>query len=119
MLRIPVSLHNVADCDLSRPHARSAFGTHEPEGADNAIPENSIKDELLTESAITLNKTWGYKATDREWKSAERVPEIKRRLNSRGVNMLLNIGPDPLGRFPSGAVKVLRDLAALRAQGEE
>lgn len=34
MLRIPVSLHNVCDCDVYRPHAWSAFGTKDLEGAD-------------------------------------------------------------------------------------
>jgi L-fucose isomerase len=34
MLRIPVSLHNVADCDIFRPHSFSAFGTKDLESAD-------------------------------------------------------------------------------------
>lgn len=34
MLRIPVSLHNVPDEKLYRPHAWSAFGTKDAEGAD-------------------------------------------------------------------------------------
>jgi len=34
MLRIPVSMHNVCDCDVYRPHAWSAFGTKCLEAAD-------------------------------------------------------------------------------------
>ncbi|MCL2421150.1 MAG: L-fucose isomerase, partial [Defluviitaleaceae bacterium] len=34
MLRIPVSMHNVADGDIYRPHAWAAFGTRDLEGAD-------------------------------------------------------------------------------------
>lgn len=34
MLRIPVSMHNVADKDIYRPHSWSAFGTKDSEGAD-------------------------------------------------------------------------------------
>ncbi len=34
MLRIPVSLHNVDDADIYRPHAWAAFGTKDLEGAD-------------------------------------------------------------------------------------
>lgn len=34
MLRIPVSLHNVEDCDIYRPHSWAAFGTKDLEGAD-------------------------------------------------------------------------------------
>jgi len=34
MFRIPVSLHNIADKDVYRPHSWSAFGTKDLEGAD-------------------------------------------------------------------------------------
>jgi L-fucose isomerase len=34
MLRIPVSLHNVAEDRIFRPHAWGAFGANEPVGAD-------------------------------------------------------------------------------------
>ncbi len=34
MLRIPVSLHNVDDCDIYRPHSWAAFGTKDKEAAD-------------------------------------------------------------------------------------
>ncbi|MBQ3591288.1 MAG: alpha-L-fucosidase, partial [Clostridia bacterium] len=56
----------------------------------------------------TLNKTWGFKYFDTEWKSAEQVLEIKNRLNAQGVNYLLNIGPDHLGRLPAPAVEILK-----------
>ena len=87
--------------------------------ADNEIPEEYMNPDVLAEAPITLNHTWGYKAADQDWKSAEEVLKIKRHLNERGVNLLLNIGPDHLGRFPAGAVKVLRDLAEMRKNGQE
>ncbi len=34
MLRIPVAMHNVPETEIYRPHAWSAFGTADPEGAD-------------------------------------------------------------------------------------
>jgi L-fucose isomerase len=34
MLRIPISMHNVAEEQVFRPSAWSAFGAHEPQGAD-------------------------------------------------------------------------------------
>jgi L-fucose isomerase len=34
MLRIPVSMHNIAAGRIFRPHAWAAFGTESPEGAD-------------------------------------------------------------------------------------
>ena len=33
---------------------------------------------------------------------------LKQHLNERGVNYLLNVGPDYLGRIPAPAVDILR-----------
>ena len=63
---------------------------------------------LLFETPATLNDTWGYKSYDQNWKSAEEVLRIKKHLNDRNINYLLNVGPDSLGRIPAPAVDVLR-----------
>ena len=62
------------------------------------------------ESPITLNKTWGYKPFDNEWKPAETVLDILHKCNDCGANLLLNVGPDSLGRIPAPAVDILREL---------
>ena len=67
----------------------------------------------LYETAATLNDSWGYCAWDRNWKSPERVAQIRRHLNALGVNYLLNVGPDALGRVPVDAQDILRRAAAL------
>ncbi len=77
--------------------------------ADNEIPDD-YKTELY-ESACTLNDTWGYMAFDNNWKSAKKIIETKNHLNERGINYLLNIGPDYLGRFPVPAMDILKELA--------
>ncbi len=69
----------------------------------------------LFECPATLNKTWGFKYFDTDYKSPETVLETKKRLNTQGVNYLLNIGPDYLGRLPAPAVEILRMVG--RAQG--
>lgn len=74
---------------------------------DNEIPDEYKNGDLLYESACTLNDTWGYKAYDQNWKSPEQIYAIKKHLNERNVNYLLNIGPDPLGRLPGPAVDIL------------
>ncbi len=73
---------------------------------DNEIPDDD-KGTLLYESPATLNDTWGYKSWDENWKSAERVKEIRGHLNSRGINYLLNVGPDGLGRIPAPSKDIL------------
>ena len=76
---------------------------------DNEIPDDD-KGEMLFESPTTLNDTWGFKATDQNWKSPEEVLRLKKHLNDRGINYLLNVGPDHLGRFPARAVSILKQL---------
>ena len=78
---------------------------------DNEIPDACFGDELV-ETAATLNDTWGYKSFDQNWKPAEEVLRIKKHLNARGVNYLLNIGPDALGRIPAPSVEILRNVGA-------
>lgn len=76
---------------------------------DNEIPD-SDKTGILYETCATLNDTWGYKTYDDNWKSAERVNEIRKHINSLGANYLLNVGPDYLGRIPAPAVDILKSL---------
>ena len=73
---------------------------------DNAIP-NDDKSGMLFETPATLNDTWGYKAHDQNWKSAETVRKTREHLKKLGANYLLNVGPDGLGRIPSASVDVL------------
>lgn len=77
---------------------------------DNEIPEDD-KGDMLFETPATLNDTWGYKYFDDRWKSAEEVRRIRTHLNSRGINYLLNVGPDALGRIPAPAIRILLDAA--------
>lgn len=74
---------------------------------DNEIPDEYVKNELV-EAPATLNTTWGYKTFDNEWKNADKVRELKQHLNDRGINYLLNVGPDYLGRIPVPAAEILR-----------
>lgn len=65
----------------------------------------------LYETAATMNNSWGYCAWDQNWKDAKKVLEIKQKLNSMGINYLLNVGPDHLGRIPGPSQKILREVA--------
>ena len=60
-----------------------------------------------------LNDTWGYKSFDNNWKSAEELYKIKKHLNKRGINYLLNVGPDYLGRIPVPSIEILRKLGQM------
>ena len=80
---------------------------------DNQVPAGAGAKDRLYETAATLNNSWGYCAWDRDWKSPERVAEIRKHLNKLGINYLLNVGPDALGRIPVDAERILRAAAEL------
>ena len=74
---------------------------------DNEIPEVSRGGKKV-EAVVTLNDTWGYKAYDQNWKDASMVRALQEKLNRLNVNLLLNVGPDGLGRFPAAAVEIFK-----------
>lgn len=84
---------------------------------DNEIGNEYVGEELV-ETPATLNDTWGYKSFDQHWKTAEQVLALKKHLNERGINYLLNVGPDYLGRIPGPSVEVLRQVGAGMKKGE-
>lgn len=96
----------------SRISANASMGDYRSWG-DNEIPEEYQKEGLF-ETPATLNDTWGYKSFDENWKSPEEVIRLKNHLNERGINYLLNVGPDPLGRIPAPAQQILREVGKVR-----
>ncbi|MCQ2432342.1 MAG: alpha-L-fucosidase [Clostridia bacterium] len=69
----------------------------------------------LYESACTLNHSWGYSYRDHNWVAPEKLVDNRLRLNEYGINYLINVGPDGLGRIPGEAQDVLRRAAELYA----
>ena len=67
----------------------------------------------LYETAATLNESWGYCAWDHDWKSPETIAKYRKHLNSLGINYLLNVGPDALGRIPAISQEILLKAAKL------
>lgn len=95
------------DC-LVNSRIGNGYGDYASAG-DNEIPDDD-KSAMLYETPATLNDTWGYKSFDSNWKSADRIIEIKNHLAVRGANYLLNVGPDYLGRIPAPSVDILREV---------
>ena len=61
----------------------------------------------LYETAGTLNSSWGFKYYDQNWISARKVARRRKKLNKLGINYLLNVGPDGLGRIPLASKEIL------------
>ena len=52
-----------------------------------------------SETCMTMRHNWGYDRTDDAWKSEKDIVEFLALCAARGVNLLLNVGPDPLGNI--------------------
>lgn len=77
------------------------FGTPEQE-----IPATGIDSDW--ESCMTMNGSWGYKPSDKKWKSSEKLIQNLIDIVSKGGNFLLNIGPDGKGSFPPESIERLK-----------
>ena len=87
----------------------NGLGDYETPG-DNHIAKKTEAGKLY-ETVGTMNDSWGYRPTDTHYKSVKTILDIKAKCASIGSNYMLNVGPDPLGRFPAEAVKTLSGLA--------
>ncbi len=81
---------------------------------DYATPENGVPiykpAENNWELCMTINDSWGYQPTDKEYKSPNQVIRILADCIGMGGNLLLDIGPKPDGTIPDKQVKVLKEL---------
>ncbi|GHU68501.1 hypothetical protein FACS1894184_10640 [Clostridia bacterium] len=75
---------------------------------DNQIPLLSYDGDW--EVPATLNNTWGFKENDHHWKQPADVLRLLFRINSRGGNYLLNVGPDGKGVIPPASASILREV---------
>ena len=65
------------------------------------------------EGCYTMNKSWGYKKHDTNWKSAQIVYGKLKDINEKGGNLLLNVGPDGSGQVQPEAFAILKQTAEL------
>lgn len=68
--------------------------------------------QLPLETCMTMNNTWGYSITDKNYKSGDEL--IRRLVTAAGLNanFLLNIGPRPDGKLPDQAVEILKQIGS-------
>ncbi len=62
------------------------------------------------ETCMTLNNSWGYTATDHDWKSPATVIRSLVHCASMNGNLLLNVGPDAMGKIPAESVEILAEV---------
>ena len=67
----------------------------------------------------TVNDTWGFSRFDTNWKRPEDIIRLLVKINGRGGNYLLNVGPDARGNVPERCAEILNEVGTyVRANGE-
>jgi alpha-L-fucosidase len=96
------------------PTAAGDFGTPEQE-----VPPTGFGPGVDWETCMTMNDTWGFKASDSHWKSSRDLTRMVIDIASKGGNFLLNVGPMSSGEIPSASVERLSDIGQwMRINGE-
>jgi len=84
---------------------------------DNRIPPTAVKEDW--EVPATLNRTWGFKKDDTEWKPPADLVFKLVDIVSKGGNYLLNVGPTAEGLVPQASQDNLRAVGRwLKVNGE-
>ena len=74
---------------------------------------------LPLETCQTMNDSWGYDITDKNYKSADEIIRLLVNTAGRNANLLLNIGPRPDGKLPQESLDRLKAIGKwLHANGE-
>jgi alpha-L-fucosidase len=85
---------------------------------DSEMPDYGDETQYW-EAIYTHNDSWGYSKFDHNFKSPTELIHTLATAASRGGNMVLNVGPDPQGRFPAETKAAMATIGAwLRANGE-
>lgn len=70
----------------------------------------SVVSQLPLETCLTMNKSWGYSITDKNYKTVDYLIQKLVSAAGRNANLLLNIGPRPDGQFPAEAIDRLKGI---------
>lgn len=92
---------------------RTVGGPHE----NFSTPEQLIPDKPMSapwESCMTLGNSWKYVPGD-PYKSPSEVISMRDGIRAKGGNLLLGVGPDPLGTIPPDAARCLREIGKHRS----
>ncbi len=81
-------------------------------GANGQGFNTTVIGALPLEMSETMNDSWGFRLTDRNWKPATTLIRSMVEAAGRNTNFLLNVGPRPDGTFPDSAQARLAALGA-------
>lgn len=86
---------------------------------EQMIPANGFGPGVDWEACMTMNHTWGFKASDHDWKSSKTLVRNLIDCASKGGNYLLNVGPTGEGVIPEASIERLREVGDwMKVNGE-
>ncbi len=75
--------------------------------------------QLPLETCETMNDSWGYNITDKNYKSTKELIQYLVRAAGKNANLLMNVGPQPNGEIPDQAVQRLKEVGEwMKTYGE-
>lgn len=83
------------------------------EQGDYSIMEQKLSDNINRrpwEACLTMGKNWGYNRNDTLYRRPDIIIRNLTDIISKGGNLLLNVGPDQLGRFPKQTENIVQEL---------
>ncbi|SMP54175.1 alpha-L-fucosidase [Neorhodopirellula lusitana] len=98
-----------------------------PEGKRKYADFESLPDRMLptermtqdTETCMTMRHNWGFDRNDDHWKSSKDIIEFLALCGARGVNLLLNVGPNPEGNLLPEETERLQEVGQwMKTNGE-
>ncbi|WP_152395051.1 alpha-L-fucosidase [Paenibacillus guangzhouensis] len=80
---------------------------------EQTIPKRAM--HIPWESCITMGTSFSFKYED-TYKSGREIVHMLLEIVAKGGNLALNVGPQPDGRLPEGAIRGMKELGAWLAQ---
>ena len=106
--------HIITNDRLKRPNFAGDYKT--PEGK---VPKPEDVEGVYWETCMNIGSSWGFKSWESNWKSTDDVIRTLIMCAARGGNLLLNVGPDPMGIVPDPAKDCLKGVGEwLKTHGE-
>lgn len=98
-------------CLIGNNHHMEPFAGEDIQIFERDIPgqnqygySNQAISALPLETCQTMNRSWGYRISDTDYKSPETLIRLLVQTAGKGANLLLNIGPRPDGTLPEEAL---------------
>jgi alpha-L-fucosidase len=86
---------------------------------EQKIPGTKELDNNDWETCMTMNGTWGFRASDNNWKSSTVLIQNLCDIASKGGNYLLNVGPKADGTFPIQSIDRLKEMGSWLQKNKE